>query len=135
MSCVLDSSVALAWIFDDERTLVVDALIADVLASGPVVPGIWPVEVANVLMMSARGKRAGKLDVTASLGDLRSLRVHVDQETNERAWHDTLNLATPHMLTLYDATYLELAIRLQVPLATFDKDLRTAAAMERVPLL
>ena len=70
-----------------------------------------------------------------SLDDLKLLPIYCDQETNDHVWEQTLELSDCHNLTVYDATYLELALRLSLPLATLDDDLRLAAQQEGVPLL
>ena len=69
------------------------------------------------------------------LADLNSLPISIDWETRKHSWGRTLELADRHNLTVYDATYLELALRLSLPLATLDDDLRLAALRENVPLL
>ena len=58
----------------------------------------------------------------------------IDDETNTRAWGDTLALARGHKLSAYDAAYLELAIRRRLPLATLDDPLKAAAAAVGVAL-
>jgi predicted nucleic acid-binding protein len=69
------------------------------------------------------------------LADLEDLPILIDRETSDRAWRETLALADKHNLTVYDATYLELSLRLSLPFATLDDDLRNAAQHEGVPLL
>jgi predicted nucleic acid-binding protein len=84
------------------------------------------------------GVRRGRHDAAfrdATLADLAVLPITVDPETDRQAWSATLQLATRHRLTLYDAAYLELAQRRGLPLATLDRELRAAAAAERVVLL
>jgi predicted nucleic acid-binding protein len=99
------------------------------------VPSLWHLEVANVLEMSVRRKRHDARFRDATLADLAQLPIQVDAETHRRAWDTTLQLAVRHRLTLYDAAYLELALRSDLPLATLDEDLRKAATVERVNLL
>ena len=84
--------------------------------------------------MSAR-KRINLAFRDQPLADLSGLPIHVDPLTSDQAWTATLRLADRHRLTLYDAAYLELALRLTLPLATLDRELIRAAAMESVPLL
>jgi predicted nucleic acid-binding protein len=108
----------------------------DVLAqSGAWVPTLWRLEVANVLQMGLRRKRHDAEFRDATLADLAQLPIQVDGETDQQAWGETLLLADRHRLTLYDATYLELALRRSLPLASLDEDLRRAAAAEKVNLL
>lgn len=135
MTFVLDSSVALAWCFEDERTDTTDALLSRVAESGAEAPALWPLEVLNGLAM---GERRGRLDTTKrqSLGNLlRDLPVHIDDETAAQAWSTTAMLAARLTLTVYDAAYLELAQRLALPLATRDRALRIAANTAGIALL
>jgi len=69
------------------------------------------------------------------LAGLEGLPIRIDRETGDRAWLETLAVADKHRLTVYDATYLELALRLALPLATLDDDLRQAAQLEGLVLL
>ena len=135
MSLVLDSSVTLAWVYGEETTPAVRAVFTAIGNSGAWVPGLWRLEVANVLEV---GVRRGRHDLSfrdATLADLALLSIRVDPETDQHAWHATARLASRHALTLYDAAYLELARRRDLPLATLDKALRAAAVAESVPLL
>jgi predicted nucleic acid-binding protein len=132
MSFVLDSSITLAWIYADETT---DAVIRvfDVLRKeGALVPGLWRLEVANVLQMGVRRGRHDRAFRDAALAGLTEFPIQVDAETDVQAWGATLELAERHRLTLYDAAYLELAIRRTLPLATLDAELRRAAAAANV---
>lgn len=130
MSLVLDASVALAWQFQrrDERE---SALAEDVLCrlpeAGAWVPPIWCAEVANALL---RGERAGVLQATQSsffLEQLRQCRIVVDSASPLATQARIVELARWHGLSTYDASYLELALRLNLPLATFDRKLEEAA--------
>jgi predicted nucleic acid-binding protein len=135
MSLVLDSSVSLAWAYGDETTQPV-AHVFDLLSqAGAWVPGLWRLEVANVLEICVRRKRHDSDFRDATLADLAQLPIQVDLDTDQQAWSATLRLAERHQLTLYDAAYLELALRRNLPLATLDEDLRGAANREKVQLL
>lgn len=135
MSLVLDSSIALAWFFEDERTSAADDVLQRVVESGAVAPALWRLEVANGLQSAFRRKRIDAAFRDASITDLGALMVVTDPETNHQAWAGTLRLATRHGLTLYDAAYLEVALRLQLPLASLDRELRAAADSRGVELL
>ena len=135
MSFVLDSSVTLTWCFDDERTDATDALLERVVESGAEAPAHWPLEILNALAMAERRGRI-EADRRQSLaGYLHDLPVTIDVETASHAWATTARLAARHRLTIYDAAYLELALRLGLPLATLDKELRVAAGALGVTLL
>lgn len=135
MSLVLDSSVTLAWVYGDETTAAVKHVFDLVSASGAWVPGLWRLEVANILEMSVRRGRHDADFRDSTLADLALLPIHVDPETDGQAWGATTRLAERHRLTLYDAAYLELALRRALPLATLDQDLRAAAEAEKVEAL
>ena len=135
MSLVVDSSVALAWIYDDAATPATVGVLETVCRNGAWVPSIWHLEVANVLEMSVRRGRITGAFRDAALADLALLPIQADLETQERAWSDTARLAASHRLTLYDAAYLELAKRLAAPIATLDRDLAGAAEAEGVLLV
>src|SRR5438552_4154131 len=111
MSLVLDSSVTLAWVYSDETTASVSQVFELLSQSGAWVPQVWRLEVANVLEMGVRRKRHDGDFRDATLADLAQLPVQVDGETDNQAWGATLRLAERHQLTLYDAAYLELALR------------------------
>ena len=99
-----------------------------------VVPALWPLEVANTLLMGERRKRSSQMDTVAWMGFLSALPITVDTEAAKRAFGDIANLARTHRLTVYDATYLELAMRLGIALATLDGELKAAAKAVGVAL-
>lgn len=135
MSLVLDSSVTLAWIYVDEMSPAVQQVSNTVNESGAWVPSIWHLEIGNSLQLSMRKGRIDKNFRDESLADLARLNIRIDPETDRFAWTDTLDLAERFDLTCYDACYLELAQRLQMPLASLDRKLRFAAERLRVSLL
>jgi len=135
MSFVLDSSVAITWCFDDERSAATDALLERVVASGACAPSLWPLEVLNVLAMAERRDRIDADRRLRLAGFLHDLPVAIDDETTTQAWVATAQLAARYKLTVYDAAYLELAQRLKLPLATLDKALRVAGEALGLTLL
>ncbi len=135
MSLVLDSSMALAWCFEDERVPAAVAVLDEVAASGAVAPALWPLEVLNALAMAQRRQRLDAAKRHALTLLLRELPVRIDHETSAQAWTTTARLAEEHQLTLYDAAYLELAQRLNLPLATLDRALAAAARTLALPVL
>jgi predicted nucleic acid-binding protein len=124
---VLDSSVMLAWIYGDETTETVRQIFHTVAEDGAVVPSLWRLEVANSLTMAVRKRRIALDFRAAALADLALLDITTDQQTDSQAWTETLKIADLFRLTVYDAAYLELARRRNLPLATLDQELRTAA--------
>ncbi len=135
MSLVLDTSVALGWYFEDERTPALDGLLDRVVEAGAVVPGLWRLEIANGLQSALRRKRIDAAFRDAAIGHLTHLPIAVDPDTAANAWAATLHLADRHGLTLYDAAYLELARRRGLPLATLDGQLRQAAKAQGIVVL
>ena len=135
MSFVVDSSVALAWVYSEETTEAISEVLARLTDRRAWVPALWRLEVANVLEMNVRRGRHDAAFRDAALADLAVLPISIDAETDRQAWAATLRLAARHRLTVYDAAYLELAQRRGLPLATLDKELRDAATAEGVILL
>ncbi len=134
MSLVLDASAALAWVYGEGNVENLDDLYREVKDKGAIVPELWHIEIANVLLT---GCRKGRHDFSVAEENLRrfsKFRIAVDRETRFRAWDSAFKLGRKHSLTSYDAAYLELAQRLRLPLATLDKELLAAAAAEGVSL-
>ena len=124
---VIDSSAALSWCFEDEASPETDALFERVRDLGAVVPGLWHLEIANVLLQAEKRGRITAGDVTMRLDLIAALPITTDSETTARAWREILALARAQGLTTYDAAYLELAIRRGLPLQTKDEALIGAA--------
>lgn len=135
MSLVLDSSVALAWVYGDETTPAIRNVFDQLSQGGAWVPSLWRLEVANILESGVRRGRHDAAFRDSTLVDLALLPIQTDPETDRHAWGATARLAERHRLTLYDAAYLELALRRELPLATLDRDLRAAALAENIQLL
>jgi predicted nucleic acid-binding protein len=128
MSFVVDSSIALTWCFQDEATAAADALLLRLTDDGAYAPSLWPLEVLNALMTAQRRGRISSLERQDRVALLQALPIMLDRETAGQAWTLTNLLAERHGLTLYDAAYLELAQRLNLPLATLDADLARATS-------
>ena len=135
MSFVVDNSVALAWCFEDEQTAGIMALLDRVADTGAIAPQPWPVEALNGLLTAERRGRIDRETCQRLAGFLRQLPIRIDDETASRSWTETARIAEQHRLTAYDATYLELAVRLGAPLATSDAALIAAAEAMGVALL
>jgi predicted nucleic acid-binding protein len=99
------------------------------------VPALWRWEVANALLMAERRSRITSADNYRHLAHLKALPIEVDALAFEEAWSGTHALARKHKLTVYDAAYLEAAIRHGMALGSLDTALRAAAKAEKVPLL
>lgn len=135
MSLVLDSSVTLAWLYSDELTPAAQQIFERVTATGAWVPSLWRLEVANSLQGGIRRGRISAEFRDAALTDLALLNITIDPDTDTFAWSATLRLSERCGLTLYDAAYLELAQRLDLPLAALDQELRAAGSALGVTLL
>ena len=135
MSLVLDSSATMARAFPEERTSAILEVFKFVADHGAWVPELWRIEVANTLNVGIRRGRISTINRNGIISDLESLPISIDWETRNHTWGRTLELADLYRLTVYDATYLELALRLSLPLATLDENLRRAAQSEGVQLL
>ncbi len=135
MSFVVDNSVALAWCFEDEQTEAIMSVLDRVCDEGANAPQLWPIEALNGLLMAERRKRIDSVLRRRLTGFLQALPIEIDTETAGLTWTEIAELAERHRLTSYDATYLELALRLGLPLATTDKALAAAAASAGVSLL
>lgn len=135
MSFVLDSSIAIAWCFEEEGTDALDALLDRTTETGAYAPLLWPLETLNVLFSAERRRRIDRRKRETLAAFLRDLPVLLDSETAEHAWTETASLAGRFRLTTYDATYLELALRRRLPLASLDRELRAAAAAMDVEVL
>jgi predicted nucleic acid-binding protein len=133
---VLDASVAVAWCFEDETTKFTEAVL-DLISAGAeaLVPSIWPLEIANALLMAERRKRIAQAKVTAILLRIAGLPISVRPIDPNHAFEQILPMARQQVLSQYDAAYLELAVREGVELATLDGELRRAAKAVGVALL
>ncbi|MEX0677726.1 MAG: type II toxin-antitoxin system VapC family toxin [Pirellulales bacterium] len=132
---IVDPSVALAWCFLDEATPAARNLLEAAAKESILVPAWWYLEVANALIVA---ERRGRIDAAKSgefIALVNSLSVEIDTEGPDRAFDHLMPLCRAHQLTCYDAVYLDLALRRQLPLATLDEPLRKAAKKLRVRLL
>ena len=135
MAFVLDCSVALAWVLPDEGSAYADALLDRLVAEGAVVPPVWPLEVGNVLLVALRRRRIRQNELEPIIERLERLPIEIDLGATDHALAAVLVLAGQHGLTTYDASYLDLAQRRKLPLATLDKKLRGACRAAKVDVL
>ncbi len=131
MPVVPDVSAILGQALDDEDATFAESVIATISRDEAIVPTLFWYEIRNVLVMAERRKRIAPARTTAFLTDLALLPFSVDDLPREAS---VLDLARRRALTVYDATYLELAQRLDAPLATLDRDLMAAAKKEGIAL-
>jgi predicted nucleic acid-binding protein len=132
MSVVLDSSIVGCWCFPDEISSIADAAMLEIAADEAVVPTIWWFEVRNLLLTGERVGRMDSIGTAGFLADLEAFSIRIDRAPESDV---VLALARTHRLTIYDAAYLELASRIDAPLATLDRQLARAARVASVRLL
>lgn len=132
---VADASVAIGWVHPAQATSQTAAML-EAIADGATleVPALWPLEVANALIVLVRRRKLGEDDRQAALGWLRGLRVRLDHEMTTLAFSRLSELAAAHQLSVYDAAYLELAQRRRLALGSKDGPLRAAARRAGVTL-
>lgn len=132
---VVDASVAVGWVHPGQATPETEALLQAVEDGVTIdVPALWPLEVANVLLVLVRRGKLTGTDRAQALRWLRDLPVRVDHEASALAFSRLSELAAEHGLSAYDAAYLELALRLGIPLGCKDGPLRSAAENAGVEL-
>lgn len=134
-SFVVDSSVALSWCFQDEATPATRALLQRLGDEAALVPAWWFIELTNVLALSERKRRVAPARVAEFIALIESFDLDIDDQGPGRAFTHLLHLCRSHHLTSYDALYLDLAMRRQLPLATLDDQLRSAGKKLGVKLL
>jgi len=122
-------------LFDDERNQDVLSLREQLIDGDALVPALWPIEVANVLRMAEKKQQITMYQSSQFKRLLKQLPINLDNRTHELALNRLLELAREYDLTVYDASYLELALRYSLPLATLDSDLRHAAEKAGMPTL
>ncbi len=124
---VLDNSVVMARCFEDEASRYADSILKKFAEATAIVPSVWPLEVGNFLLVAERQKRLSEADSARFLALLTALPIRVEQESPERMTKEILFLARETKLSTYDASYLDLAMREGIPIATQDRKLRKAA--------
>lgn len=132
---VADASVAVGWVHPAQATTQTAAML-DALADGATleVPALWPLEVANALIVLVRRRKLNEDERQTGLGWLRGLPLRIDPEAASLAFSRLSELAAAHQLSVYDAAYLELAQRRKLALACTDGPLRKAAKQAGVSL-
>ncbi len=127
--------MTLGWCFDDEANPFSDSVLAHLETDTAVVPAIWPLEVANALVVGERRGRLTEAQTTRFVDLLVQLPIDIEPALPGAIFGAVISAARGHGLTSYDASYLELAARRGVPMATQDDRLREAAITAGVSLL
>jgi len=134
LSIVIDASVALAWVFGDERHDAAWQVIERLRQAPAWVPAHFHLEVGNGLLTGLRRGHLTPEETRTAIVALGALPIEVELDTPSRALSESWPLAARHGLTTYDAAYLELAIRRGLPLAALDARLVSAARAEGLAL-
>jgi predicted nucleic acid-binding protein len=124
---VLDGSVTLAWAFGDQGDHYTDGVLAALLEGEAVVPPIWVLEVANGLLVAERRERLTPAEADAFARNLAALPIRLDEGDTPQGIGHLLAMGRAHGQSVYGAAYIDLALRLDLPLATKDETLRTTA--------
>jgi len=132
---VIDNSVVMSWCFQDETNEYTDAVLGYLEDYTAFVPAIWPLEVINVLLVAERRNRISQADSSRFISLLAELPIIVEQELPERMYSEIFALARECIISSYDASYLDLAMRKGLPLATMDKKIISAARRCKVPIV
>jgi predicted nucleic acid-binding protein len=133
---VLDCSVALTWFLPDEATSSTRTLFDNMSGAKVWVPSLWRTEMANAMRSASRSGRISLQNALTSLEMLEQLNIQVaDDELGQKSAQDILKFAHSHDISSYDAGYLYVAMQMQLPLATLDKNLRRAAKAAKIALL
>lgn len=133
MTLVLDASVTMAWCFEDEVSAIAETVLDRLREEDAVVPALWPVEVSNVVLVAERRGRMTEAQAERFVRLLAQLPISVDTQSTDLA--GVLSMGRRYELSAYDASYLLLAARLGVPLASLDTALVTAARTAGVKVI
>ncbi|MDB5309795.1 MAG: hypothetical protein JWO38_3997 [Gemmataceae bacterium] len=131
---VLDVSVPLAWSFAGTVSSYATGVMAKMTSAVVAVPASWSLELANLLRAAEKIGAGTAAQVNHFLARFYPLHYALDRQTFARAWGDILTLARAHSVSVFDAAYLELALRYSVPLATVDTSLKAAAIAAGIPI-
>lgn len=131
---VIDNSVVIAWVLE-EGSEAANEIIGSLAEVQALAPSIWPLEFANSLLVAERRKRVTEAEAMRARDIGLGLGIEVFPDHPQRVLTEILALARQHGLTLYDASYLDLAMREGVPLATLDGPLGNAARRAGVALV
>ena len=134
-SFIIDCSLTMTWCFGDEATDEIANIQERLISEAAAVPPLWKLEVANVLAMAEKRNRITVADSTQFVQLIASFDIQIDFDCMAQVFGQVLPLARNHGLTSYDASYLELALRRRLPLATLDDDLRKAATALGIEVL
>lgn len=132
MDFVIDASIAAAWVIDDEQNEAADRLLDQLETNQGHVPALFWYEMRNILLVVERRGRTAEGSAEPAMHRLRGLPITTSDVSED---NESFVLARRHRLTAYDTLYLQIAIRLSIPLATADRRLASAAREAGVMVL
>jgi predicted nucleic acid-binding protein len=135
---VLDNSVAMRWLLESEKISdqkYSEKVLESLEYSDALVPDLWHLEAASVLLGAEKRSEISLGEIERFIAQLENLPIHVDPSTASQAFNRTLALSRAYNISSYGASYLELAIREGLPLASLDKKLLKAARKADVTIL
>ena len=132
---VVDCSVTMAWHFEDESNSYADKVLGSLGISEALTPAVWTLEVSNVLLVGEKRGRTTSAKSRRFVALIRSLPIRVVDHSPARVFDDVLGLGRDRNLTSYDAAYLDLARRLEMPIASINRRITRAAKRLGVPSL
>lgn len=118
---VVDNSVVLSWVLKDENSKKSQKILNNLTSSRGYVPSLWPYELANALFVAQKRDRIKEVDSAAFIKHLKKLPIFIEESEYDTITKDVLSLSREHNITVYDASYMELAIRKNIAMASFDK--------------
>ena len=137
MDFVLDNSVAMRWILESNKAsdqAYAEKVLKSFVDMDALVPNLWHLEAVNVLLGAEKRSEISTGEIEGFISQLENLPIHVDPLTSHQSFNRTMSLGRAYNLSSYDAAYLELAVRVGMPLATLDKDLIKAAKKSSVEI-
>ncbi|WP_202966629.1 type II toxin-antitoxin system VapC family toxin [Cellvibrio sp. OA-2007] len=137
MQFILDNSVAMRWLLATGKLTdqtYAETVLLSLNETQAIVPQIWQLEAANVLLGAEKRGQLDAENVEAFVSHLDSLPIVTDTLTHQQVFSRTMSLARAYKLSSYDAAYLELALREGLPIATLDQDLLKAALKANVKI-
>jgi len=134
---VLDNSVSMRWLLESSKKAdqqYAETVLKSLLNEEAIVPNLWHLEASNVLLSAEKRLDIEAVESERFIAQLENLPIITDTLTSHQAFNRTMVLSRIYKLSSYDASYLELAIREGLPLATLDKDLIKAAKSSEIPI-
>jgi predicted nucleic acid-binding protein len=135
MSIIADISVVLAWLFEEEQTADALEVLGLIEKEGLLVPPLWWSELENGILMGERRGRKSSDESATFLKLVKALPIQTDDTPRHRVSDSILEIGRKHQLTAYDAAYVELAVREEASLASFDTALRKCAVAMQITIV